>query len=74
MGLKSEGLADQFDRVCSVFFQEWWDEREEYRLKRVLNWFMGGEKKGKSRECEHERHEKQPDGSLLCLDCGERGN
>jgi hypothetical protein len=69
------GLADEFDRTLAVYYQEWFDRREEHRLKRVLNWLVGGEEKGKTRrECSHERREALSSGELLCLDCGERGN
>jgi hypothetical protein len=71
------GLADEFDRACTVYFREWEDKREEDRLKRVLTWFMSGQEKGKGarrKNCAHERFETLPGGELKCRDCGEVGN
>lgn len=79
MRLRDAGLADEFDRACAVYFREWEDEREEARLKRVLNWWLTGAKeKGKKnvpqRKCRHERYDVLPGGELRCKDCGVRGN
>ena len=67
-------VADEVDRYCAVLYREWEDGREEYRLKRVLNWFMGGEEKSKARRsCEHSRFKPLPGGGVKCADCGEVG-
>lgn len=72
-----DDLCDEFDRTCAAYYQEWFDEREERRLKRVLHWFMGGKESGEGksrRECSHEHFERLPGGELKCRDCGVTGN
>lgn len=70
-------LADEFDRVCAVYFREWEDERELNRLKRAIAWAFGGKDEGGQggrAECPHEHFERLPSGDLKCRDCGEVGN
>jgi len=77
MRLHDPALADEFDRTLAIYFREWEDEREEYRLKKVLSWALGGTgtQSGRRESCSHPHESLKPDssGGMYCSDCGTKG-